>query len=254
MLTGVHLGHYGVDWNRNKPKHEWTRLADLVEQLARIEGEFRIRLSSIEATEVTRELLGVMQQYPDKVCPHLHVCLQSGSDRILRRMRRRWGARMFVDRCGMAAEVLETPAFTTDVIVGFPGETEADFAASCRIVREVGFSKVHVFPFSPRRGTPAAEMSDQVSKSIKSERSQQLSVLESQLRQDYFRRLRGKPLRVLVEGMDPEAPGTLVGTSCRYAPVEFRGAADLDGRLVEVTAGVVEGDRLRATQSGPAAN
>lgn len=245
ILTGVHLGHYGVDWNWNKPKSEWTRLADLVEQLARLDGDFRIRLSSIEATEVTRELLRVMRDYQDKVCPHLHLCLQSGSDRILRRMKRRWGAKMFVDRCGMVEDALDTPALTTDVIVGFPGETEADFAESCRVAREVGFSKMHVFPFSPRRGTPAADLPDQLPKRVKAQRCRQLAELETTLRQKYFQRLAGTRLRVLVEGMDPQSPGRLVGTSCRYAPVEFSGAAELNGSLTDVTAGGVVGDRIQ---------
>ncbi len=247
VLTGVHLGHYGVDWNWNKPKSEWTRLADLVEQLAKQEGDFRIRLSSIEATEVTRELLRVMREYKDKICPHLHICLQSGSDRILRRMKRRWGAKMFIDRCGMVADALEKPALTTDVIVGFPGETDADFEDSCRVVREVGFSKVHIFPFSPRRGTPAADMPEQLSKPIKSQRGRQLSELAVELRRQYFERLTGMRLRVLVEGVDPESSGKLVGTSCRYAPVEFNGATELVGSLVDVTAGNVTGDRIQGS-------
>ena len=91
VLTGVHLGHYGVDWNWHKPKSEWCRLADLVRQITRLEGDFRIRLSSIEATEVTRELIDAMGEQPRRVCPHLHICLQSGSDRILRRMKRPLG-------------------------------------------------------------------------------------------------------------------------------------------------------------------
>ncbi len=91
VLTGIHLGHYGVDHNGGKPKEQWNRLSTLVRQLVDLPGEFRIRLSSIEATEVTRELLDVMADHPDRVCPHLHVCLQSGSDAVLRRMRRRWG-------------------------------------------------------------------------------------------------------------------------------------------------------------------
>ncbi len=245
VLTGVHLGHYGVDWNRNKPKSDWTRLADLVEQLAQLDGDFRIRLSSIEATEVTRELLNVMQEHEGKVCPHLHLCLQSGSDRILRRMKRRWGAKMFVDRCGMVADALDKPALTTDVIVGFPGETEADFEESCQVASQVGFSKIHVFPFSPRRGTPAAEMPDHVPKPVKSQRGQRLSELEAELRRNYYERLAGTRLQVLVEGADPQSPGKLVGTSCRYAPVEFSSAGQRQGSLVDVTAGAVRGERIQ---------
>jgi threonylcarbamoyladenosine tRNA methylthiotransferase MtaB len=162
VLTGVHLGHYGVEGNWNKPKDQWLRLSTLVRKLAELPGEFRLRLSSIEATEVTRELIGVMADYPERIAPHLHICLQSGSDAVLRRMKRRWGSRLFAGRCQMVRESLDNPAITTDIIVGFPGETDSDFEATCRVSRECGFSKIHIFPFSPRKGTPAAEMADRV--------------------------------------------------------------------------------------------
>ncbi len=105
VLTGIHLGHYGVDWNRNQPKEQWIRLAHLLRRLCELPGEFRIRLSSIEATEVTRELISVMTEHWTRIVPHLHLCLQSGSDSVLRRMRRRWGTRMFLDRCRLLREV-----------------------------------------------------------------------------------------------------------------------------------------------------
>ena len=104
ILTGIHLGHYGVDFNRGRPKREWTRLSHLVDRIAQLDGDFRIRLSSIEATEVTRELIAAMAAHPTKVCPHLHISLQSGSDRILSRMRRRWGSQRFLDRCRLVRE------------------------------------------------------------------------------------------------------------------------------------------------------
>ena len=122
VLTGVHIGHYGVDWNIHKPRSQWTRLADLTRQIAQLPGEFRIRISSIEATEVTRELIAVMAEFPKKIAPHLHICLQSGSDAVLRRMRRRWSTQTFLQRCRLVRETLDNPALTTDVIVGFPGE------------------------------------------------------------------------------------------------------------------------------------
>ena len=111
VLTGVHLGHYGVEQNRHKPKSQWQRLSHLVRAIAHMEGDFRLRLSSIESTEVTRELVETVGEYPDKVCPHFHICLQSGSDRVLRRMRRRWAARMFVDRCHLIRETLVAACF-----------------------------------------------------------------------------------------------------------------------------------------------
>jgi threonylcarbamoyladenosine tRNA methylthiotransferase MtaB len=242
VLTGVHLGHYGVDWNWGKPKSEWFRLSHLVERIADLDGEFRIRLSSLEATEVTRELLSVMAAYPDKICPHLHVCLQSGSDGVLRRMRRRWSARSFIDRCGLAGVMLDHPALTTDVIVGFPGETESDFEETCRVVDEVGFSKIHVFPFSARRGTPAAQMPDQVPKAVRAARGRRLAELEQALRDRYFRSLLGKTLRVLVESARDPTTGQAVGTSCRYAPVELCGEVPI-GRLVDARAERVVGGR-----------
>ncbi len=250
VLTGIHLGHYGVDWNAHKPKSEWTRLTDLVRQLVKLRGDFRIRLSSIEATEVTRELIAVMAEHPDRVCPHLHICLQSGSDRILRRMNRRWGVKRFVDRCHMVREALDNPGLTTDVIVGFPGEEEDDFAATCRTVRDCGFSKIHIFPFSARRGTPAADMADQLPKAVKSQRVHRLAEVEAELRQAYFRSLLGRQLQVLVESSCPREPDHFVGTSGRYAPVRIGGhaasAVARPGELALVVARRVEDDALHA--------
>ncbi len=174
ILTGIHLGHYGVEWNRGRPKSQWLRLSHLLERIAELPSDFRIRLSSIEATEVTRELLEVMTANPERICPHLHISMQSGSDAVLRRMRRRWGAQRFLDRCRLAGQMLDQPAFTTDIIVGFPGETEQDFEATCAMACEVGFSKIHIFPFSPRPGTPAAEMSGSIAANVKAERCRRL--------------------------------------------------------------------------------
>ena len=217
VLTGIHLGHYGVDWNRNQPKGKWTRLSHLVRAIAKLPGDFRIRLSSIEATEVTRELISVMQDHGDKVCPHLHISMQSGSDGVLRRMRRRWGSRRFVDRCQLLTESLDRPAITTDIIVGFPGETDTEFAETCAISREVGFSKIHIFPFSARRGTPAFDMPNQLPKKLKQQRGRELAKLEAELRDEYHRSLLGMNLRVLVESPLKDHPDRMIGTACRYA-------------------------------------
>lgn len=246
VLTGIHLGHYGVEQNRGKPKSQWLRLSHLLRSLVQLDGDFRIRLSSLEVTEVTRELVETVGEYADRVCPHFHICLQSGSDRILRRMRRRWAARTFVDRCRWIREQLALPAFTTDVIVGFPGETDQDFAATCQVLGEVGFSKIHMFPFSVRQGTPAANMPDQVPREVKAERGRQIALLEQQLRYDYFTQLVGQPLRVLVESPAEGAAGRMVGTSCRYAPVELAGSASLSGSLITCTPYAADERQLRA--------
>ena len=246
ILTGIHLGHYGVDCSRGRPKSEWLRLAQLVEQLVGIDGEFRVRLSSIEATEVTRELLAVMAAHGDKVCPHLHVSMQSGSESVLRRMRRRWGAQRFIDRCRLARETLDEPAFSTDVIVGFPGETEAEFDETLSACREVGFSKIHIFPFSARRGTPAAEMPDQIDPRTRQERVDRLQALEAELRDAYYRRLHGRRLQVLVEPSHEERPGMVLGTACRYAVVEMPAGIGPYGRMVEAVVGDVVQGRIVA--------
>lgn len=243
VLTGIHLGHYGVEWSRGRPKSQWLRLAQLVDRLAQLPGNFRIRLSSIEATEVTRELVAVMAAHPTKVCPHLHISMQSGSDAVLRRMRRRWGAQRFIDRCRLVQRSLDRPAITTDVIVGFPGETEADFQDTCRVAEVVGFAKIHIFPFSPRRSTPAATMTEQVSPEVKADRVRRLAALEDRLRERYLATLVGLETQALVESTGQRA-GTMLGTNCRYAPCEVAGTRADIGRLVLMRAGGVAQGRL----------
>jgi len=258
VLTGIHLGHYGVDWNRNKPREEWTRLADLVRQLCKLPGDFRIRLSSIEATEVTRSLIDVMAEYPARIVPHVHLCLQSGSDSVLRRMRRRWGTRMFLDRCRLLGEVLNKPAITTDIIAGFPGETESEFEQTLETCRAAGFSKIHAFPFSARRGTPAADMPNQLSGDLKNRRIHRLGELESELRREYFETLVGEPVQVMVESRSELASldrgGSIErlfrGTTCRYAPAEWVGddPSVKTGDLVDATVIESNGHRLLVGQ------
>ena len=199
VLTGIHLGHYGVDWNRNQAERAVDSLGPSVARALRIPGDFRIRLSSIEATEVTARIDRDDDRASDRIVPHLHLCLQSGSDSVLRRMRRRWGTRMFLDRCRLLREALDNPAITTDVIVGFPGETEEEFQQTLETCRAAGFSKIHAFPFSPRRGTPAADMPDQIPKTVKTDRVRRLGELEQALRESYYRSLVGYRVQLLTE-------------------------------------------------------
>ena len=208
------------------------RLSSLVREICKLDGSFRVRLSSIEATEVTRELIEVMQDHADQVCPHLHVCVQSGSDRILRAMKRRWTRKHIIDRCQHVKEQLHLPAFSTDLIVGFPGETEADFEDSLDACRQIGFSKIHMFPFSPRKTTPAAEMDNQISKAVKTQRGQIVRQLESELRDEYYQSLVGQRLQLLVEDIDSQ--GTARGTSCRYGTVKVTNSTLADNDLADV--------------------
>ena len=241
VLTGIHLGHYGAD------RRDGWNLARLIRHIAELDGEFRLRLSSLEAAEVSPELIGVLAAYPERVCPHLHISMQSGSDAVLERMRRRWPGDRFIQRCCEVRQSLDQPALTTDVIVGFPGETDEDFAATCRAVETVGFSKLHIFRFSPREGTPAAEMPDRVPGQVQHRRAAELAELGQRLRQRYFESLAGRKLQVLVESPAERLPGVALGTSDRYAPIELAGGTQWIGRLVDVIAGPVAGDCIQAT-------
>src|SRR5262245_14147879 len=222
VLTGIHLGHYGIDLSKGRPRAEWCRLWHLLARLDRVPGDFRVRLSSLEAAEARDDLVRALTRHP-RVCPHLHLCLQSGSDRVLARMKRRYRVAGFLERCRRLRAALDRPAFTTDVIIGFPGETEEDFAATCRVVRAVGFSRLHVFSYSRREGTEAARWGEAVPPAVAAARRERLLELERELAGAYYRSLLGRRLDVLVEGPDPRRPGFVRGTSERYAPVAFRG-------------------------------
>ncbi len=241
VLSGIHLGHYGVELPNNT-----IDLTELVRRVVELPGEFRLRLSSLEAVEVTDELIALMADQPQRICPHLHLSMQSGSDAVLTRMRRRWPVGQFLDRCEQIRETLDTPALTTDVIVGFPGETDTDFAATCEVVRQVGFSKLHVFRFSPRQGTPAADMPDQIPEPVKQQRSAELSRLGDRIRSAYFESLVGRSLQVLVETPWEDRPEMLLGTSGRYTPVVLCGGEELLGRLVVAKAEKVHDGRIHA--------
>jgi len=241
VLTGIHLGHYGVDLGDGS-----LDLARLVRRICEIDGPFRVRISSIEAAEVTPGLLAVMADRADRVCPHLHISMQSGSDAVLERMQRRGPVRQFLKRCEEVRHALGRAALTTDVIVGFPGETEEEFAATCRVVEAVGFSKLHVFRFSPRQGTSAATLPDRVPGDVQQRRAADLIDIGQRLRKRYFETLIGRQLQVLVESAAAEHPGYVVGTSGEYAPVELPGGGQSLGRLVRVTAHKVMADRIAA--------
>jgi threonylcarbamoyladenosine tRNA methylthiotransferase MtaB len=187
--------------------------------------------------------------------------MQSGSDSVLRRMRRRWGSQRYVDRCRLVQEKLDRPAITTDIIVGFPGETDAEFQETIAAARTVGFSKIHIFPFSPRRGTPAADMPNQIPKHVQQERSRELAAVEAELRNTYYQCLLGHPLRVLVEtrfttdGEQPVSyvspapdPSPWLGTSCRYATVKLPATPADEGNFIETQAIEIHSEHIVAAR------
>ena len=191
VLTGVHLGSYGKDVAQR------SLLPDLVERLLAIRGLARLRLSSIEANEISDPLIALMASEP-RFCPHLHLPLQSGDDEVLRAMRRRYNRRQYLAACERVAERVADPSFTADVIVGFPGETAEQFDNTMEVCRRVGFSRIHIFPYSRRRGTDAALLPDLPGR-VKKERLRRLETLAAELTDRYASRFLGREVEVLVE-------------------------------------------------------
>jgi threonylcarbamoyladenosine tRNA methylthiotransferase MtaB len=191
VLTGVHLGSYGKDLAGR------SMLPDLAERVLAIDGLARLRLSSIEANEISDPLISLMAAEP-RFCPHLHVPLQSGDEAVLRAMRRRYNPAQFLAALDRVAARVPDPAFTTDVIVGFPGETEEQFGNTVALCRRAGFSRIHVFPYSRRRGTDAALLPDLPGR-IKKARLHLLERTAADLTDAFGRRFVGREVEVLVE-------------------------------------------------------
>lgn len=232
ILTGIHVGHYGVDTTRGRSGKPPFRLWHLFRQLDRIPGPWRMRLSSIEAAEIDEDFIAAAGDC-EHLCPQFHPALQSGSDTVLRRMRRRYTVSRFLETLDRLRERLDHPAFTTDVIVGFPGETDAEFEQTLDACRQARFMKIHIFPFSPRRSTPAATYPDQVHGAIREERMRILEGLERKLAHQYYESLIGRELEVMVEGISSERPGWVHGTDRRYVPVEIPGGPTDVGRMIQ---------------------
>jgi threonylcarbamoyladenosine tRNA methylthiotransferase MtaB len=231
VLCGIHVGHYGVESTRGRSGRAPFRLWHLFRRLDRIPGEWRMRLSSVEAAEINDDFIAAAGDC-EHLCPQFHPALQSGSDQVLRRMRRRYSVARFLEKIERMRERLDRPTFTTDMIVGFPGEAESDFELSVETCRRVGFLKVHVFPFSARDGTKAATFADALPAPVIRERVSRLSELERELALECYRALEGEPLEVLVEQCVPDRPGFVHGTDRRYVPVELPGDAGDLGRFV----------------------
>ena len=192
VLTGIHLSSYGIDFDGQR------HLSDLIRAVHEIEGIRRIRLGSLEPGIVTEEFAGELAAMP-KICPHFHLSLQSGCDATLKRMNRRYTSEEYYEKCRILRKYFDDPALTTDVIVGFPGETEEDFQASFDFVDKVDFYETHIFKYSKREGTKAASMPDQVDEQVKAERSARLIALGEKKRKAYEERFIGKTVEVLVE-------------------------------------------------------
>lgn len=224
VLTGIHLGNYGKDL------HDGTTLSQLVEALLAIPGIARIRLGSIESVELSDELIRIIRT-EDRVCSHLHLPLQSGSDAVLRRMNRHYRLEEFKALIADLRDKIPGIALTTDLIVGFPGETEALFRETLATLRELRFSGIHVFPYSRRTGTPAAGYPDQVSAAEKKDRVHRVEALEEPISREFRSAFAGRTVRVLAE---EEKDGLFEGLSDEYIRVFIKGAQVRRGGLYRV--------------------
>ncbi|WP_411844262.1 tRNA (N(6)-L-threonylcarbamoyladenosine(37)-C(2))-methylthiotransferase MtaB [Salinicoccus sp. HZC-1] len=223
VLTGIHTGGYGEDLKD-------YNLAQLLRDLEEVDGLNRLRISSIEASQLTDEVIDVIND-SNKIVRHLHIPIQSGSDTVLKRMRRKYTMEFFESRIIKLKEIMPNVAITSDVIVGFPGETEEEFMESYDFIKKHHFSELHVFPYSIRTGTPAARMTDQVDENIKSERVHRLIELSNSLAEDYAELFKDDVLEIIPE---EEKDGKLIGHSDNYLKVEVEGDASLTGELVKV--------------------
>jgi threonylcarbamoyladenosine tRNA methylthiotransferase MtaB len=208
VVTGINLGAYGQKSVRRKswkdPQND--RLADTLEKMAQIPDLARIRLSSLEPGDVTDRLLEAFAKYHN-IMPHLHLSLQSGSNTVLKRMCRQYRAEDFLRTVEAVKSRLDRPAITTDIIVGFPGETDADFQQTVDLAKQVGFAKMHVFGFSPREGTPAAVMQDTVDNRVMKERSKKSRELDTELGRKFRQQFLGETTEVLLENGDSRPCG-----------------------------------------------
>ena len=226
ILTGTHLGAYGSDRGNSRA------LTQLMKDLTELEELKRVRLSSIEGTEIDQGIMELIAE-EDMFCPHLHLPLQSGSNQILKAMNRPYTLEDFKETTAELRKKIPNLAITTDVIVGFPGETEATFAETLAAVKEIGFSKVHVFPYSAREGTPAAEMK-QLNGNLVKEYSKKLRLVNEALMLDYQKEFIGQEKEVLIEEVRDHSSDLLTGYTDNYLKVLVDGPDNLKNELVKV--------------------
>lgn len=229
VLTGIHTGGYGEDMKD-------YNLAMLLRDLeAQVKGLKRLRISSIEASQITDEVIEVLDK-SKVIVRHLHIPLQSGSNTVLKRMRRKYTMEFFAERLNRLKEALPGLAVTSDVIVGFPGETEEEFMETFNFVKEHKFSELHVFPYSKRTGTPAARMENQIDEEVKNERVHRLIALSDQLAKEYASQFEGQVLEVIPEERYKGAPesGLYEGYTDNYLKVVFPASEDMVGKIVKV--------------------
>ncbi len=240
VLTGIHLSSYGMPADEGRQP-----LLELIEKLNAIEGIQRIRLGSLEPRIITEDFVQILGKY-EKVCPHFHLSLQSGSDSVLKKMNRKYTTKEYANSVAILRKYYKEPAITTDIIVGFPQETEEEFLETMQFAQEIGFSKIHVFKYSRRKGTVADKMSGQVTEQTKTERSEKLMALEARLGEDYRKQFLSSTEQVLFE-----ESGVVDGQYCqtgyneRYVRIAVKTEQELSNQIRQVT--ITEGAKEQET-------
>ena len=228
VLTGIHLSSYGIDFDGER------HLLELIRAVHRVDGICRIRLGSLEPGIITEEFAQALAALP-KMCPHFHLSLQSGCDATLKRMNRRYTSGEYEEKCRILRKYFDRPALTTDVIVGFPGETEEESRQSMEFVDKVDFYETHIFKYSRREGTKAAVMEDQISEQVKAKRSALMISLGERKRQAYEESFIGSEVEVLVEEPDTiNGKEVQTGHTKEYIKVALESGEDLRNQIVKV--------------------
>lgn len=236
VLTGIHLSSYG----RDLP--EQTTLLDAIARVQQAPGVRRIRLGSLEPTIATPAFASALRKM-DKVCPQFHLALQSGSDTVLARMARRYNTSMYLTGVENLRREFPDAAFTTDILTGFPGETEEEYEQTREMIRRVGFAKIHVFPYSQREGTKAAAMPGQLSNAVKEARARALIALGEEVGSQYRARFAGRTAQVLEE--EEVAPGVWAGYTPEYLRVEVADPQGAPGVYCSVRLALTAGETLQ---------
>ncbi len=241
VLTGIHLSSYGIDL-RNEAEENETEpdgsghpdLLSLILKVHEVEGIQRIRLGSLEPRIITERFVRTIASLP-KICPHFHLSLQSGCDVTLRRMNRRYTSAEYYEKCELLREYFDNPALTTDIIVGFPGETEEEFAASKAFVDKVNFYETHIFKYSKREGTKAAVMENQIPETVKTKRSAEMIELGRIKQAEYEKSFLGKEVEVLVEEqIHEQGRSVFIGHTKEYLKVRLDAEENLENQIVSI--------------------
>ena len=231
VLTGIHLSSYGIDFEPVTGKH---RLLELVLMLSQVEGLKRIRFGSLEPRIITEEFVQTLSDNT-KICPHFHLSLQSGCDATLKRMNRKYSTQEYYDKCVLLRKYFNNPAITTDVIVGFPGETEEDFEETYNFLKKVSFAQMHIFKYSVRKGTRAEHMPDQVRDETKTARSNRLMELEENMASKYKTLFSCREEKILIEeAMNINGVTYQAGHNERYIKMAVKSNQDLINSIVKV--------------------